>query len=159
MIIRTFTLFHIFFTCFGFITKAQTWRSKLYPSTWSADALGNFYTDKLIQNFSYAGYHRGETSGAFDALKPDPWTAVAVATHDPDLDHEALVRALRSPAGYVGVLGARRRLPERLERLQAAGLTTTELERLKAPIGLAIGARSPTEVAVSVIAEIIRTRS
>ena len=105
------------------------------------------------------GYHRGDTSRAFDALKPDPWTAIAIATHDPELDHEALVCALRSPAGYVGVLGARRRLPERLERLQAAGLTATELERLKAPIGLAIGARSPTEVAVSVIAEIIRTRS
>ena len=105
------------------------------------------------------GYHRGDTVETFDALRPDPWTAVAIATHDPDLDHEALVCALRSTAGYVGVLGARRRLPERLERLRAAGVTESDLERLKAPIGLAIGARSPTEVAVSVIAEIIRTRS
>lgn len=101
------------------------------------------------------GYHRGSTTDAFAALRPDPWTAVAIATHDADLDHDALVCALQSPAGYVGVLGARRRLPERFHRLRAAGVTSSELERLRAPIGLAIGARSPTEVAVSVIAEII----
>lgn len=105
------------------------------------------------------GYHRGEVAETLGALEPDPWTAIAIATHDADHDHEALVEALRSRAGYVGVLGARRRLPERLARLRAAGVTSAELERLKAPIGLAIGARSPTEVAVSVIAEIIRTRS
>ncbi len=105
------------------------------------------------------GYHRGDTAEAFAAVEADPWTAVAIATHDADLDHDALVCALRSPANYVGVLGARRRLPERLERLRAAGVTTSELERLRAPIGLDIGARSPREVAISVIAEIIRTGS
>ena len=105
------------------------------------------------------GYHRGSIAEAFAALRADAWTAVAIATHDPDLDHEALVHALRSDAPYVGVLGARRRLPERLERLKAAGVTPDALDRLKAPIGLDIAARSPTEVAVSVIAEIIRTRA
>ena len=105
------------------------------------------------------GYYKGSISEAFEALKLDPWTAVAIATHDADLDHDALVYALSSDAHYVGVLGARRRLPERLERLTAAGVSPDAMERLKAPIGLDIGARSPSEVAVSVIAEIIRSRS
>lgn len=105
------------------------------------------------------GYHRGDIPETLAVLAPDPWTAVAIATHDSDLDHQALVGALRSPAGYVGVLGARRRLPERLERLTAAGVTPAHLERLRAPIGLDIGARSPAEIAISVIGEIIRTRT
>lgn len=105
------------------------------------------------------GYHRGSIPEAFDALRLDPWTAVAIATHDADLDHDALVHALGSDAHYVGVLGARRRLPERLERLRAAGLSKAAIDRLKAPIGLDIAARSPSEVAVSVIAEIIRARA
>lgn len=103
-------------------------------------------------------YHRGAAAQAIEALKPDPWTAVAIATHDADLDHDALVSALRSPAGYVGVLGARRRLPERIDRLKAAGVTASAIARLKAPIGLAIRARSPREVAVSVVGEIIGSR-
>jgi xanthine dehydrogenase accessory factor len=105
------------------------------------------------------GYHRADPADALDALHPDPWTAVAIATHDADLDHAALVSALKSPAGYVGVLGARRRLPDRIARLKAAGVTASALERLKAPIGIAIGARSPTEVAIAVIAQIIQARS
>jgi len=104
------------------------------------------------------GYHRGTIAEAFSHLRPDPWTAIAVATHDADLDHDALVHALKSPAGYVGVLGARRRLPERMRRLEAAGLSAEALSRLKAPIGLAIGARTPAEVAVAVIGEIIAMR-
>ncbi|CAN5249348.1 XdhC family protein [soil metagenome] len=104
------------------------------------------------------GYHRGSISDTFAMLEPDPWTAVAIATHDADLDHEALVLALRSDASYVGVLGAKRRLPARLARLAEAGVNAEALARLKAPIGLDLGARSPAEVAVSVIAEILRTR-
>jgi len=104
------------------------------------------------------GYHRGTIAEAFSHLEPDPWTAIAIATHDADLDHDALIRALESPAGYVGVLGARRRLPNRMRRLEAAGLSAEALSRLKAPIGLAIGARTPVEVAVAVIGEIIAAR-
>lgn len=103
-------------------------------------------------------YHRESIPETITALRPDPWTAIAIATHDADLDHEALVCALQSDAGYVGVLGARRRLPDRLARLRAEAVTDDSLTRLKAPIGLDIGARSPSEVAVSVIAEIIRSR-
>jgi xanthine dehydrogenase accessory factor len=92
---------------------------------------------------------------ALQDFAPDPWTAIAVATHDLEVDEEVLVPALRSPAAYVGVLGSRRRLPERVARLAGAGLTETEIQRLRAPIGLPIRARSPMEVAISVVGEII----
>ena len=70
----------------------------------------------------------------------------------------ALLTALPSAASYVGVLGARRRLPERLDRLRAAGIDETALERLRAPIGLDLGGKAPWEVAISVIAQIIAQR-
>lgn len=92
---------------------------------------------------------------AIGRLSPDRWTAVAVATHDADLDAEALSAALASDAGYIGVLGSRRRLPERLERLRDHGSDDAALARLHAPIGLELGATTPREVAVSVVAEII----
>lgn len=85
----------------------------------------------------------------------DRWTAVAVATHEIDRDEEMLVPALISDAHYVGVLGSRKRLPERIARLRGAGLTEQQLGRLKAPIGLDIGARAPWEVGIAVVGEII----
>ncbi len=101
-------------------------------------------------------YFRGEPSEAFADLGLDPWTAVAIATHDIDIDHEALKLALPSAAGYVGALGSRRRIPERMARLSADGVADGAIERLKAPIGLNIGARAPWGIAVSVIAEAIQ---
>lgn len=101
-------------------------------------------------------YFRGEPAEAFRTLGLDPWTAVAIATHDIDIDHDALRVALPTAAGYVGALGSRRRLPERLARLAADGLPESAIARLKAPIGLNIGARAPWEIAVSVIAEAIQ---
>lgn len=101
-------------------------------------------------------YFRGEPAEAFRALGLDPWTAVAVATHDIDIDHDALVVALPSAAGHVGALGSRKRLPERLGRLKFDGVPDSAIARLKAPIGLDIGARAPWEIAVSVIAEAIQ---
>jgi xanthine dehydrogenase accessory factor len=103
-------------------------------------------------------YSRAEPADALTAIGLDPWTAVAVATHDWDTDQEALEAALPSSAAYVGVLGARRRLPERLGRLRAAGLDEAVLARLRAPIGLDLGGKAPWEVAVSVIAQIIAER-
>ena len=103
-------------------------------------------------------YSRAEPGQALAALQPDPWTAVAVATHDWDIDQAALMAALPSAAAYVGVLGARRRLPERLMRLRAAGITEEALGRLKAPIGLDLGGKAPWDVAVAVIGEIIAAR-
>ena len=100
-------------------------------------------------------YSREAPEILLERLGPDAWTAVATATHEGELDHAVLKAALLSDAGYVGVLGARRRLPERLERLRADGVGEAALMRLKAPIGLSIGARSPADVATSVTAEII----
>ncbi len=101
-------------------------------------------------------YFRGEPADAFAALGLDPWTAVAIATHDIDIDHDALRVALPSAAGYIGALGSRRRIPERVARLAEDGLPEAAIARLKAPIGLDIGARTPLEIAISVIAEAIQ---
>jgi len=104
-------------------------------------------------------YRRDEPAVALADLAPDRWTAVAIATHDADLDHEAIVSALGRETGYVGVLGARRRLPDRLARLKAAGVSAQNLMRLHAPIGLNISAHAPQDLATAVIAEIIGSRA
>jgi len=87
----------------------------------------------------------------------NPSTAVAVLSHDPKLDDPALLAALRSPAGYVGALGSRRTHARRRSRLLETGLTEVELERLHAPIGLDLGGDSPEEIALSILAEVVRT--
>jgi len=86
-------------------------------------------------------------------------TAVVVLAHDPILDDPALKAALASPAYYIGCLGSRKTHGERLKRLQAAGFDAAALARLHGPIGLNIGARSPGEIAVSILAEIIAVAS
>ena len=103
-------------------------------------------------------YRRDDVAEALAAVGLDRWTAVAVCGHDLELDHAALTAALPSPAPYVGLLGARRRLPERIARLRAAGLTDRELAKLRAPIGLDLGGKAPFEVAVAVIGEIMAAR-
>ena len=103
-------------------------------------------------------YRREDPAAALAAIGLDPWTAVAVATHDAIVDHEALVAALPSLAFYVGALGARRRLEERLDALRRAGVGGADLARLHAPIGLDIGGKAPWEVAIAVMAEIIALR-
>lgn len=100
-------------------------------------------------------YSRAMPAEALNGIGVDRWTAVAACTHDHDLDHETLLTALRTPAFFVGALGSRRRRPERLEALRAAGLEEPDLARLRTPIGLPIGARSPWEIAVSTLAEIV----
>jgi xanthine dehydrogenase accessory factor len=87
-----------------------------------------------------------------------PSTAVAVLTHDPKLDDPALRAALPSAAFYVGALGSPRTQAKRRSRLLEAGLTEAELDRLHAPIGLDLGGRSPEEIALSVMAEIVGAR-
>ena len=91
---------------------------------------------------------------ALRALAPDSRTAVVTLTHDPKLDDPALAVALRSPAFYVGALGSKKSHAARLERLRALGLSEAELARIHAPVGLAVGARSPAEIAVSILAEV-----
>ena len=87
-----------------------------------------------------------------------PRDVVCVLTHDPKFDVPALEVALRTPAGYVGAMGSRRTHDDRLARLREAGLTDSELARLHSPIGLDLGARTPEETAVSIVAEIVRER-
>ncbi len=88
----------------------------------------------------------------------DQRTAICVLTHDPKFDVPVLEVALRSAAGYIGVMGSRRTHEDRLERLRAAGLTDEELSRMRSPIGLDLGARTPEETAVSIAAELIQLR-
>ncbi len=86
--------------------------------------------------------------------------AVCVLTHDPKFDVPAIQGALRSRVGYIGVMGSRQTQAKRLERLADVGIhTMDELDRIHAPIGLDIGARTPEETAVSICAEIIARRT
>ncbi len=95
---------------------------------------------------------------AMAALSPDRRTAVVTLTHDPKLDDPALQVALRSDAFYIGSLGSKRTHAARLERLRAAGFGDAELARIHGPVGLAIGAASPAEIAVSILAQITAAR-
>jgi xanthine dehydrogenase accessory factor len=89
----------------------------------------------------------------------DRATYVAVLTHDPKLDDAALSIALRSEAPYVGAMGSRRAQAQRRERLLAAGLDEELLERIAAPIGLELGAVTPEETALSIMAEVVAVRN
>ncbi|UHC14012.1 XdhC family protein [Methylobacterium currus] len=85
----------------------------------------------------------------------DRYTALAALTHDPKIDDPALVAALKAECFYVGALGSRKTHGRRVERLTAAGLSDEQIGRIAAPIGLDIGAVSPAEIAVSVLAQVI----
>ncbi len=85
--------------------------------------------------------------------------AVLVFTHDPKFDEPALVSALASGAGYVGALGSRRTHERRLARLRERGLADSDLARIHSPCGLDVGARTPAETAISILAEVISARS
>lgn len=93
------------------------------------------------------------------AIEPDPRTAIVALTHDPKLDDMALLEALKSPAFYVGALGSRANTDKRRQRLALFDLAPSEIARLHGPVGLRIGSRTPAEIAVSVMAEIISVRS
>ncbi len=87
----------------------------------------------------------------------DSQCAIVTLTHDPKIDDPALVTALRSNASYIGALGSNRTHAARLERLRAEGFTDDDMARIHGPIGLDIGAKSPAEIAVSVLAEVVQT--
>ena len=96
---------------------------------------------------------------AFARIRPDRDTAVVVLTHDDKFDIPALAAALRSDAFYVGALGSRRAQEKRRQRLLEAGVTEEQLDRLRGPAGLDIGAESPAETAVSILGEALALRA
>ncbi|MCC6471309.1 MAG: XdhC family protein [Alphaproteobacteria bacterium] len=93
-----------------------------------------------------------------EALKPDRRTAVVTLTHDPKLDDAALSVALKSQCFYVGSLGSRKTHQARLNRLKRMGFSDAELARIHGPVGLAIGALTPAEIAVSILGQITQVR-
>jgi xanthine dehydrogenase accessory factor len=93
-----------------------------------------------------------------DALEADEETAVVVLTHEERLDVPALTAALASPAFYVGAIGSRRTQEKRRVRLLEAGIAETQLDRLAGPAGLDLGAHTPAETAVSILAEVLAVR-
>jgi xanthine dehydrogenase accessory factor len=108
------------------------------------------HADQLVQEWSDEG---------LEAIGLDRSSAVATLTHDPKIDDPALMVALRSPAFFVGALGSRKTHEKRRKRLLERGLTEAELSRLFAPVGLDIGSRSPEEIALSVMAQIVAVRN
>lgn len=107
------------------------------------------HVDRLIQAWPLE---------AFDQIQITSSTAIVTLTHDPKLDDPALKIALASPAYYVGALGSKRTQAKRRERLSGEGLSEAHLDRLHAPIGLDIGAQSPEEIALSIMAEVVEAR-
>jgi xanthine dehydrogenase accessory factor len=94
---------------------------------------------------------------AMAVLRPDRRTAIVTLTHDPKIDDPALTAALRSDAFYIGALGSRKTHASRCQRLTASGFTPADLARIHGPVGLNIGALSPAEIAVSILAQITAT--
>lgn len=90
---------------------------------------------------------------AFAGLRPDARTAVVLLTHDPKIDDPALLAVLPTDAFYIGALGSTRTHARRLERLAEAGVSEDARSRIHGPAGLAIGARTPAEIALSVLAQ------
>jgi xanthine dehydrogenase accessory factor len=116
------------------------------------DPRGSFATEARFPNTELSQDWPDE---ALEQLKPDHRSAVVTLTHDPKLDDPALAVALRSDCFYIGALGSRRTHARRCERLRELGFTDADLARIHGPIGLAIGAVSPAEVATSIVAQMI----
>ncbi len=96
---------------------------------------------------------------AFSEISITPSTAIAILTHDPKIDDPALTIVLSSPAFYVGALGSKKTQSARQKRLLADGLTETQINRMKGPIGIDLGSRSSEEIALAIIAEIIKEKN
>jgi xanthine dehydrogenase accessory factor len=124
----------------------------------------DFYTIVIDPREAFASHERFPhvdelitewPSVALEKLHPDEGTYIAFVSHDPKLDNPALKVALTSPARYVGVLGTRKKIPERLDALRELGVAEDQLGRLCAPIGMNIGAILPGEIALSILTDIV----
>lgn len=94
---------------------------------------------------------------ALPSLNVDRYTAFVALTHDPKIDDPALMHALSRDCFYIGALGSKKTHARRVERLKAQGLTDADIARIHAPIGLEIGAVTPAEIAVAIMAEVTAT--
>lgn len=92
-------------------------------------------------------------------MQPDAYTAIVAVTHDPKLDDMALLEALKSQAFYVGALGSQKNQQKRRERMRMFDLSDAEIATLRGPVGLPIGSRTPAEIAISILAELIQVRA
>lgn len=92
-------------------------------------------------------------------IKPDGHTAIVAVTHDPKLDDMALLEALKSDAFYVGALGSMKNQEKRRERMRMFDLNEMEIATLRGPVGLQIGSRTPAEIAIAILAELIQMRA
>ena len=92
---------------------------------------------------------------AFGELPPDYRDGVIALTHDPKIDDPALLAAMKNKPGYIGALGSKRTHQKRLARLQTLGASTTSLAKIHAPVGLDIGAKTPAEIAIAIIGEMV----
>jgi xanthine dehydrogenase accessory factor len=101
----------------------------------------------------------GMPDDAVLAIQPDAHTAIVALTHDPRLDDMALLTALESDAFYVGALGSRNNSAKRKERLMSLGISSENVKRLHGPIGIPIGSRTPAEIALSMMAEIVSIKN
>jgi xanthine dehydrogenase accessory factor len=108
------------------------------------------HVDRLIQAWP---------DDAFKQINLTRSTAVAMLTHDPKIDDPASKIVLASRAFYIGVLGSRKTHERRRQRLQRAGLSEAQLDRLRGPIGIEIGAKTPEEIALAVMAQIVAART
>ncbi len=120
------------------------------------DPREEYYTTLALPQVSWLP---GMPDDVIAAFKPDANTAVVALTHDPKLDDLALIEALKSPAFYIGALGSRRNTAKRRERLALFDLSAGEIARLHGPIGLHIGSRTPAEIAVAILAEIVSVKN
>lgn len=101
----------------------------------------------------------GMPDDAVVAFRPDGHTVILTVSHDPKLDDMALLTALKSEAFYVGAVGSKQTSAERRKRLAQFDLSPREIARLRGPVGLAIGSRTPPEIAVAILADLIATRN
>lgn len=123
-----------------------------------------FHVTVVDARSMFATTTRIPDADAVVVARPDRWladqpvdrrTAVVVLSHDPKFDVPVLMRAVRTPAGYIGAMGSHATQADRVARLRAAGLTDDDVARIHAPVGLDIGARTPEETAVSIAGEIL----
>jgi CTP:molybdopterin cytidylyltransferase MocA/xanthine/CO dehydrogenase XdhC/CoxF family maturation factor len=161
--------------------EGRTWFLTVYNTAWEIVIIGAVHIAQALASLGQAaGYHvrmidpralyateerfpglsleRQWPERAFAQQPLTPRSAVVALAHDPKIDDEALIAALRSPAFYVGALGSRRTHARRIERLGKQGLSPELLTRIRGPVGLSIGARTPAEIAIAILGEIVKTR-